>query len=126
MSDPNTTIPTHQNNLMLQALLSHIRSGSVHHDIDSNILESFSPMSNFATNAFRGGSLPMNVPSSQDTPVIFQSGTNTPGRQSVEDPLSSEAYLAAAVSSCPEFKQDLANCSLKPTGHRRIRSARAV
>jgi hypothetical protein len=97
MSNPTMAIPTHQNNLMLQALLSHIRSGSVHHDIDSNILESFSPMSNFATNAFRGGSLPMNVPSSQDTPFIFQSGTNTPGRQSVEDPLSSEAYLAAAV-----------------------------
>jgi hypothetical protein len=96
---PTMSIPNHQSNLMLQALLDHIQSGSVPHDVDLNILERFYPMSSHATNAFGGESFPMNVPSSQDTSLFFQNGTgSTPGRQSLEAPFSSEAFLAAAVT----------------------------
>jgi hypothetical protein len=91
------SIPTYQNSLMLEALLGHIRSGSA--DIDLNGLERFSPMSSLARNPFGGEILPTNVPSSQDTPLFFPNGIgSTTGRQSVGVPLSSEAFLAAAVT----------------------------
>jgi hypothetical protein len=99
MLNPTMSIPNHQSNLMLQTLLEHIWSGSVHHDTDVNILDIISPMSSHATNAFGGENLPMNIPSLQDTPLFFQNETgSTPGRQSLEAPFSSEAFLAAAFT----------------------------
>jgi hypothetical protein len=93
------SIPNHESSLMLQALLDHLGSSSVPRDTDLNIQERFSPMSSHATNAFRGEILPLNIPSSQDTPLFFQNGTgSTPGRQSLEAPFSSEEFLAAAVT----------------------------